>query len=69
MVEQRVNTGAAKISIRSHLAYTVKHYREVFAPRMLRASTFSIADGTPREHLEADWNDVPVEHINIGHGE
>ena len=32
---------------------------------MLRASTFSIADGHIKNHLEADWNEVPVEHITI----
>ena len=65
MVEQQINTGAAKIPSVLTFAHTVKHYREVFAPRMLRASTFSIADGHLKKHLEADWNDVPVEHINI----
>jgi integrase len=38
---------------------------EVFAPRMLRASTFSVADGHLRNHLEKDWNDVPIDHIDI----
>jgi integrase len=32
---------------------------------MLRASTLSIADGHIKNHLEADWNDVPIEHITI----
>jgi integrase len=32
---------------------------------MLRESTFSVADGHLKGHLEADWNDVPVEHIDI----
>jgi hypothetical protein len=32
---------------------------------MLRVSTFSIADGHIKNHLEADWNDVPIEHITI----
>jgi integrase len=43
----------------------VKHYREVFAPRMLRTSTFSVADGHLKTHLEPDWNNVPVGHITI----
>ena len=43
----------------------MKHYREVFAPRMLRESTFSIADGHLKGHLEGDWKDIPVEHIDI----
>jgi integrase len=46
-------------------ADAVKHYREVFAPRMLRDSTFSIADGHLKNHLEPDWKDEPVGHINI----
>jgi hypothetical protein len=37
----------------------------LLVPRMLRASTFSIADGHIKNHLEADWNEVPVEHITI----
>jgi integrase len=32
---------------------------------MLRASTFSVADGHLRNHLEPDWNDVPIDHIDI----
>jgi integrase len=48
-----------------NFADAVKHYREVFAPRMLRPSTFSVADGHIKTHLEADWKDVPVDHINI----
>src|SRR5260370_26090538 len=32
---------------------------------MLRESKFSVADGHLKCHLEADWNDIPVEHIDI----
>jgi integrase len=46
-------------------ADAVKHYREVFAPRMLRSSTYSVADTHLKLHLEPDWNDVPIDHINI----
>jgi integrase len=46
-------------------ADAVKHYREVFAPRMLRTSTFSVADGHLKTHLEPDWNHEPVDHITI----
>jgi hypothetical protein len=42
-------------------ADAVKHYREVFAPRMLRDSTFSTADGHLKNHLEPDWKDVPID--------
>jgi hypothetical protein len=34
-------------------------------PWMLRQSTFSVADGHLKVHLEADWNEIPVEHIDI----
>lgn len=46
-------------------ANAVSHYRDVFSPRMLRSSTFSTADGHLKNHLEADWKDVPIEHITI----
>ena len=46
-------------------ADAVKHYREVFAPRMLRDSTFSTADSHLKNHLEPDWRDVPIDHITI----
>jgi integrase len=46
-------------------ADAVKHYREVFAPRMLRDSTFSTADGHLKNHLEPDWKGVPIDHITI----
>jgi integrase len=32
---------------------------------MLRESTFSVADGHLKCHLEADWNEIPVDHIDI----
>ena len=46
-------------------ADAVKHYREVFAPRMLRDSTFSTADSHLKNHLEPDWKDAPIDHITI----
>jgi hypothetical protein len=46
-------------------ADAVKHYREVFAPRMLRDSTFFTADSHLKNHLEPDWNDVPIDNISI----
>jgi integrase len=61
----KVNSNDYRIPSSHTFAHAVKHYREVFAPRMLRESTFSVADGHLKGHLEADWNDVPVEHINI----
>jgi integrase len=65
MVEREVNTATARIPSVMTFAQTVKYYREIFAPKMLRASTFGVADSHIRMHLEADWNDVPVDHINI----
>src|SRR5260370_40813612 len=32
---------------------------------MLSSSRFSSADGHLKNHLEADWKDVPIEHISI----
>lgn len=49
MVEQQINTGAAKIPSVLTFADTVKHYRDVFAPRMLRASTFQSRTDTSRD--------------------
>jgi integrase len=46
-------------------ADAVKHYREVFAPRMLRDSTFSTADSHLKNHLEPDWKDVSIDNITI----
>ncbi len=60
-----INSSEYQIPSSATFRDAVKHYRNVFAPRMLRASTFSIADGHIKNHLEADWNEVPVEHITI----
>jgi hypothetical protein len=46
-------------------ANAVSHYRNVFAPRMLRTSTFSTADGHLKTHLEVDWKHISIEHITI----
>ncbi len=61
----KVNSNDYRIPSSRTFAHAVKHYREVFAPRMLRESTFSVADGHLKCHLEPDWNDFPVEHIDI----
>jgi integrase len=60
-----LNSSDYQIPSSETFANAVKHYRETFAPNMLRPSTFSVADGHLRKHLEADWNDVPIELINI----
>jgi integrase len=61
----KVNSNDYRVPSSATFAHAVTHYREVFAPRMLRESTFSVADGHIKCHLEADWNDIPVEHIDI----
>jgi hypothetical protein len=61
----KVNSKEYKIPSSLTFAHAVKHYREIFAPRMLRQSTFSVADGHLKVHLEADWSEIPVEHIDI----
>jgi integrase len=61
----KLNSDDYRIPASATFADAVRHYREVFAPRMLRVSTFSVADGLLRNHLEADWSDVPIEHITI----
>jgi integrase len=58
-----LNSAKYQISCSQTFADAVKYYREVFAPRMLRPSTFSVADGHLKTHLEADWKDVPLEHF------
>src|SRR6266436_4666920 len=60
-----LNSTSYQIPSAQTFADAVKHYREVFAPRMLRTSTFSVADGHLKTHLETDWNNVPVDHISI----
>ncbi len=61
----KVNSNDYRIPSSRTFANAVKHYRDVFAPRMLRESTYSVADGHLKCHLEADWNETPVEHIDI----
>jgi integrase len=61
----KLNSNGYRIPSSATFAHAVKHYREVFAPRMLRPSTISVAEGRIRAHLEAGWNDVPIEHITI----
>lgn len=61
----KLNSSGYRIPSSATFADAVKHYREVFAPRMLRPSTISIAVGHLKSHLEADWNETPVERINI----
>ncbi|MFY9527848.1 MAG: tyrosine-type recombinase/integrase [Candidatus Acidiferrales bacterium] len=61
----QINSNDYQVPSSRTFADAVRHYREVFAPRMLRESTVLAAGHYIRKHLEADWNDVPIEHINI----
>ena len=46
-------------------ADAVTYYREEFGPTVHRDSTFDTWNGRIKNHLEADWKDVPIEHITI----
>jgi hypothetical protein len=61
----QLNSNDYRIPSSRTFADAVKYYREVFAPRMLRDSTVSVWDGRLKAHLEADWNDVRIDHITI----
>ena len=60
-----INSSEYRIPSSATFAHALKHYRDVFAPRMLRGSTVSIAETRIKTHLETDWKDVPIEHITI----
>jgi integrase len=61
----KINSDEYRIPSSKCFADAVKHYREDFAPDMLRASTFDVANTHIKVHLEPCWNDVPIEHIDI----
>jgi integrase len=61
----QVNSDSYRIPSSRTFADAVMHYREVFAPTDLRESTFSVADGHLKKHLEPDWNATPIERIDI----
>ncbi len=61
----KVNSNDYRIPSSRTFADAAKYYREVFAPRMLRESTFSVGDGHLKCHFESDWNETPVGHIDI----
>lgn len=65
LTQEEINVFSAKIPSASTFAHAVKHYRENFAPMMLRDSTFTIAEYHLKKHLEPDWSNVPVVHITI----
>jgi integrase len=61
----KLNSSEYRIPSSRTFSNAVKHYREVFAPRMLRESTLSVANYHISKHLLPDWENTPVEHINI----
>jgi integrase len=60
-----VNASDYRIPSSQTFSTAVKHYRDEFAPSMLRESTFSVANTHLKTHLEPDWADTPIEHITI----
>lgn len=66
ILKLKVNSIGYQLPSSQTFADAVKHYREEFAPRMLRDSTFIVADGYLKRHLEPAWNTTPIEHVTIG---
>jgi len=61
-----LNSSSYHIPSCSTFADAVKHYPEDFGPAMHREnSTLDVWEGRIKNHLEADWKDVPIEHIAI----
>ncbi|HUI75539.1 MAG TPA: site-specific integrase [Candidatus Acidoferrum sp.] len=61
-----VNSSNYQVPSSAIFADAVKHYRENFGPAMHREnSTLDVWEGRIKNHLEADWKDVPIEHITI----
>jgi integrase len=61
----KLNSNEYSIPTSAKFADAARKYREEVAPRMLRASTFSIAEGHLRVHLEPDWGETPLDRIQI----
>ena len=61
----KLNSDEYRIPSSQTFADAVKHYRENFGPAMHRDSTLDVWEGRIKNHLEADWKDVPIEHITI----
>jgi integrase len=60
-----VNSDEYQIPSSRTFADAERHYREVFAPSMVRDSTYSTAKSHLECHLLPDWKDTPIEHITI----
>ena len=65
ILKLKVNSISYQLPSSQTFADAVKHYREEFAPRMLRDSTFAIAAYHLKSHLEPAWSNTPIEHITI----
>ena len=65
MTKLQVNSDEYQIPSSRTFADAERHYREVFAPSMVRDSTYSTAKSHIEYHLLPDWKDTPVEHITI----
>src|SRR5260370_17342620 len=59
----KINSNEYKIPSSLTFAHAVKHYREVFPPRMLRQSTFSVPVEHLKVHLNPDCNTSPAYHL------
>jgi integrase len=64
---QKLGVNSANYRIPSSHCFSaaIRFYREEFAPTRLRESTIDVAETHIRQHLEADWANVPLEHIDI----
>jgi integrase len=60
-----INSDEYRIPSSKTFADAERHYREVFAPRMLRGATYSVAKSQIACHLLPEWKDTPIEHITI----
>jgi hypothetical protein len=61
-----LNSSSYQVPSSAIFANAVKHYRNNFGPAMHREnSTLDVWKGRIKNHLDADWNDVPIEHITI----
>lgn len=60
-----LNSSEYRIPSTETFASAVKHYLEVWAPDMLRASTRNVARYHIANYLSPDWGNTPIEHVTI----
>ena len=66
IIKLELNSSSYQVPSSAIFADAVKHYRDNFGPVMHREnSTLDVWEGRIKNHLEADWKDVPIEHITI----